>query len=175
MMCYSLEWLGLIKTLLSASAYVIQTQPVSCPRSPILWMFSKTRNENKHQAQGRISCLFLYKLPDFWEPQSCGKVLLVNETCFFAQKNFPQSLAVTKSEDCLREINKSFFPSLSVYSHPGLWKRSHVLGFLDIETVGFESLGNGRQQRLDLAKPFEWVTDHRNASNYLEQVVWLFK
>jgi len=43
-------------------------------------MFSKTRNENKHQAQGRISCLFLYKLPDFWEPQSCGKVLLVIET-----------------------------------------------------------------------------------------------
>ena len=40
--------------------------------------------------------------------------------CFFVQKNFPQSLAVTKSEDCLREINKSFFPSLSVYSHPGL-------------------------------------------------------
>ena len=25
MMCYSLEWLGLIKTLLSASAYVTQT------------------------------------------------------------------------------------------------------------------------------------------------------
>ena len=35
-------------------------------------MFSKTRKENKHQAQGRISCLFLYKLPDFWEPQSLG-------------------------------------------------------------------------------------------------------
>ena len=66
------------------------------------------------------------EVPDSQE-SSCGHLQSLLEIaksvvfkCFFAQKNFPQSLAVTKSEDCLREINKSFFPSLSVYSHPGL-------------------------------------------------------
>ena len=66
------------------------------------------------------------EVPDSQE-SSCGHLQSLLDLaksdvfkCFFVQKNFPQSLAVTKSEDCLREINKSFFPSLSVYSHPDL-------------------------------------------------------
>jgi len=74
--------------------------------------------------------------------------------CFFVQKNFPQSLAVTKSEDCLREINK--LSSLCfVFILIQVFENVHNVGLLGHETVGFESLGNGRQQRLDLAKPFE--------------------
>ena len=55
--------------------------------------------------------------------------------CFFAQKNFPQSLAVTKSEDCLREINK--LSSLCfVFILFLVFENFHSIGLLGHETVG---------------------------------------
>jgi len=43
-------------------------------------MFSKTRIENKHQAQGKISCLFLSSILTFGDRKALGKFLLDKET-----------------------------------------------------------------------------------------------
>ena len=65
---HSLEW-----PEISCCKLPMWLNPVSCPRSLMLWMFSKPRIENKHQEGKKVSFISL-KHPHFWEPQRIGKV-----------------------------------------------------------------------------------------------------
>ena len=101
-----------------------------------------------------------------WLGGGLGRQVQLGE-CFIVQETFTQDLADPKSQQCWR--NKWRLGVLFILLL--VFESNHRFGLLGHETV-VESV---RQLTAASSGRFYRVTQYRNSSNNLEQVVWLFK